>query len=71
MNFKKNDMDIKCPYFLNESRLQLTCEGISENTKLALKFRSEREKIMYIEKECRCYPNFCQIAAVLENEYDQ
>lgn len=71
MNFKKNDMNIKCPYFINESRLQITCEGVSRNTKLALKFQSEKEKISYIKRVCEHYPNRCQITAVLEDKYKE
>lgn len=67
--YTKHDMNVKCPYFKRESRLQIACEGISTADAVALKFETQEQKKEYMERECYRFPNECKIAAVVEEKY--
>ena len=61
----------KCPFFVRESELQITCEGVIENADTASKFATEKEKIRYQVKQCFRYPNECPVAKMNERKYEE
>ena len=60
---------IKCPFFVNMTKLSISCEGI-ESDKLVQWFLTDDQKIEVIENYCNYYPNGCHLAHILEAKYD-
>lgn len=60
--------NVKCPYYSRESMYSITCEGIVSNSELATKFSDEKEKKIYMERNCNRYPNVCPIMRLLESK---
>ena len=51
----------KCPYYRLEAVKSITCEGFHGSGNVVIKFETEEEKDLYIEKHCYQYPNSCLI----------
>ena len=47
---KTADQLTKCPYYLRSQKLSITCEGIVNGAKNAIKFKTEEEKKRVSEK---------------------
>ena len=63
---KTADQLTKCPYYLRSQKLSITCEGIVNGAKNAIKFKTEEEK-----KDCFKYHNNCNLKKVLEKKYEE
>ena len=59
----------KCPFFIRESELQITCEGIIQEANTINKFPTEKQKIEFQVQQCFKYPNECPLARLNEEKY--
>lgn len=63
------EADVKCPYYRRESAYTITCEGIEYETEHITKFKSEKDKLMFIETRCAKLDAPCVCAALLNERY--
>lgn len=61
----------KCPYFRCEFVKTISCEGIGNAVTTTLKFKDEEDKDIHICAFCKKYPNTCEIAKVLDEQWQQ
>jgi len=60
----------KCPYYIRDSRKQITCEGVIVGSETGMKFECESMKIKYQRQNCFKYPNDCMICKGLDEKYE-
>lgn len=60
---------IMCPYFINQTKVSVSCEGI-ESDKLVQWFDGEDKKLKCIEAYCMHYPSKCPVQIALEKKYE-
>ncbi|MFR1036970.1 MAG: hypothetical protein ACLSF7_13215 [Acutalibacteraceae bacterium] len=48
----KGEVAAKCPFYIRESLLSITCEGEDEQTEFAAKFKTQAEKLDWQKKRC-------------------
>lgn len=60
-----------CPFFQHDSRFEITCEGLTAEDQLQIKFRTEMKKENYLREVCCtfCYEKRCPVAHMLEQKY--
>ena len=63
--------NIKCPFYLKESKYTITCEGLESGTELATKFPSGEAKKEYQVHNCYHGKNGCAIMRLLEKKYER
>ena len=66
--YYKGTSNVKCPYYIRESRLSMTCEGFISD-EIVMRFTCEKDKETFQEKECYHYPNGCIICNANEKKY--
>lgn len=72
MSFKKNDANIRCPFFNRETAQAILCEGFTKQSVLMTKFPNEKKKIAYINKYCtRCTGGDCYLAKSQFERYEK
>lgn len=67
-----DDKSAKCPFYSTNDECAIICEGISNNTKIVLRFTKEKTKAAYKDTYCdavKCYSD-CRIAKMLMGKYD-
>ena len=62
--------DVKCPFFADESRRCVTCEGLPEDTTHSVCFSSPAVKIAWMRKYCIEKYNECPYAKLLYQKYE-
>lgn len=62
-------INTKCPFYVVDGKLSITCEGIIDKTKTATKFGTMEEKDEFQINYCYKYPNECPIRNELEKKY--
>ena len=62
-------VNVKCPYYINETKKCVSCEGIIDGSKNTMGFQSEDEKDTFIIGYCMRYPNECILSKALDNKY--
>ncbi len=67
---KNNRCDIKCPYFLTDGDIYLTCEGMYSQI-VKQKFDGNMQMIRHQRKFCNKYPNSCAIAVQNDKKYTE
>lgn len=70
MGYKKI-ADIKCPFFINETEMSITCEGPEAGSRCKLRFEDLNSKYRYIDKHCVNYPNDCSICHGAKIKYEE
>lgn len=68
---KTADQLTKCPYYSRSQKLSITCEGIVNGAKNAIKFKTEEEKKEFQRNNCFKYHNNCNLKKVLEKKYEE
>ena len=60
-----------CPFFQHDSRFEITCEGLTAEDQLQIKFRTEMKKENYLREVCCtfCYEKRCPVAHMLEEKW--
>jgi len=60
----------QCPFYENEYRKGICCEGIDNTSGITLNFNSEEEKVEYIKNNCiKEYPEECELFKMLIEKY--
>ena len=72
MSYKKNDANIRCPFFESETEKSIVCEGFVKTAVLITRFPNEKKKIAYINKYCaHCTGGDCYLAKSQYERYSQ
>lgn len=70
MSKNKEDYLVQCPYYREEARQAIHCEGVGPNTGLRLGFAGIRQLASYKDEFCRNGWCSCRIAKMLNEKYD-
>ena len=71
----KFEQEIQCPYFVIAKSTKggmgfgITCEGIDSAQYNTTRFETDANRLAYIEKYCKHFPNNCQIAKAIDEKY--
>lgn len=68
---RKENKSAKCPFYKEEDRQKVFCEGVEENSKIHLAFSSPTQKSEYCRKYCYRNYKYCLIADMLFYKYDE
>ena len=66
--YYKGTSNVKCPYYIREARLSMTCEGFFSD-EVVFRFNNEKEKETYQEENCFMYPSGCLICSQNDKKY--
>lgn len=65
------DSDVKCPFFREQTKRSISCEGIIDESILKLWFEDKKTKDRHSEIFCcNRYCN-CEIYSMLEKKYEE
>lgn len=70
MSKHREDYLVQCPYYREEERQTIHCEGVQSNTGLRLGFSGARLLQDYKDRFCRDGWCGCMIAKMLNAKYD-
>ena len=63
---------VQCPFYVEDGRKYIRCEGVEAGTNIRLGFRSDRKCVLYENKYCTtCDWEKCRIAKMLGAKYGQ
>ena len=65
------ERDVKCPFYISSTNMQITCEGLDNGTAIRLKFESEEGRKLYMKSCCNSVKNYknCKITQMLMDKY--
>lgn len=66
----KGEVAAKCPFYIRESRLSITCEGADEHAEFAAKFETQAEKLEWQQNRCFQFHPDCPIYRMAARKYD-
>lgn len=55
----KGSRHTKCPYYIREAELSITCESVYNQVNSVLKFDTKGKKEKFQKEHCYKYPNQC------------
>lgn len=61
---------IICPFFKNDTKNSIKCEGI-ESSSLINCFEGSTQKKQYVKEYCAGNPDKCQLSQILQKKYEQ
>lgn len=69
--FKKDDY-VLCPFYKKEDPITIRCEGLTNDSRLALQFTTKEKRVKYQDAFCRtnCYKK-CKIHEMLMKKYEK
>lgn len=62
---------VKCPFYLYDENMKITCEGVITGSSLRTIFHSPVEYSDYMKEYCSFRYNDCPIARLLDEQYDE
>lgn len=65
----KGETSTKCPFYIRESLLSITCEGEDEQAEFAAKFKTQDEKLEWQKKRCFQVTPDCPIYEAAARKY--
>lgn len=66
---ENEDAYIECPYYKDEERQKIRCEGVEKGTALHLAFSSPQQLKDYRQRHCRSCWKDCLIAGMLNRKW--
>lgn len=65
-----NDGNVECPFFLNCGRKTISCEGITDDSKIYLSFTLVTNRNQHLNLFCTKRYKNCEIYNMLEKKYE-
>lgn len=66
-----NEPSILCPFYLSNGKRSISCEGITDECKITLLFKSQEERDKHRSIFCDAKYQNCEICAMLEKKYEE
>ena len=66
----RGEASTKCPFYIRESLLSITCEGEDEWTEMAAKFKTKEEKLEWQKNRCFQFEPDCPIYRMAARKYE-
>ena len=66
-----NDVEIKCPFFREQTSSCISCEGLTEDSIIKLWFALQASKDLHRNAFCQGKYNYCEIYRMLEAKYEE
>ena len=65
-------IEVKCPFYkYDDGKRRITCEGIIDDSSLALIFHNKRDYEMQIDTFCCEHYTKCEVYRMLMDKYDE
>lgn len=62
---------VRCPFYSTIFDKEVMCEKVTKNMTLGIRFRTEKEKQMYMGMYCNNYYERCKLCKMLMKSYEE
>ena len=63
--------EIKCPFFRGHTHLEISCEGITDDTSVKLMFQRKETRILHEDIFCMCRYQNCELYRAINEKYEE
>lgn len=69
MSTSFDSVNVRCPYYQSNDEFRITCEGLTEDSSIVLRFIRKDDMAFQLDNYCSRGFQFCEIAQVLQMKY--
>ncbi len=62
--------DTRCPYYITEDDFSVSCEGITQDCKIVVRFGAKHPKDQHKSLFCDARYDCCEVARMLDDKYE-
>jgi hypothetical protein len=64
------DVEIQCPFYKEQVKQSISCEGLTDESIIKLWFNSQKAKELHMKVFCQNKYKNCEIYTMLEKKYE-